>query len=136
MTRLVRLSLWSAVAALLVVTLAPAALAGDAKIHTVEGDVEKPVRTHGPAPAYPETARKDRIQGRVIAKTVISTEGTIESVEIVESLGEEFDTAVREVLKEWRFEPAKLDGEPVDVYYNLTFNFKLDGKKKEAESET
>lgn len=133
MTRLVRLSLWTTIAALLVVTLAPAALAAERKIHAVEGDVEKPIRTHGPAPAYPPIAKEERIQGRVVAKTVITTEGTIESVEIIESLGEEFDAAVRDALKEWRFEPAKLDGEPVDVHYHLTFNFKLDGKKKEAE---
>ena len=30
-----------------------------------------------------------------------------------------------ENLKNWRFEPARLDGRPVAVYYNLTLNFTL-----------
>ncbi len=123
-------------AALLLLILAPASLAGEAGILTVEGDVEKPVRIQGPAPAYPEMARKERIQGRVIAQTVINTDGRIEAIEIVESIGEEFDTAVREVLEQWEFEPATLGGEPVSVYYNLTFNFRLDGDKSEKQAET
>ncbi|MCP3998882.1 MAG: hypothetical protein GY722_28025 [bacterium] len=34
-----------------------------------------------------------------------------------------------EAFWRWKFEPAKLDGEPVDVYYNLTINFKLRGHR-------
>ena len=67
----------------------------------------------------------------MIARTVTNTEGRVEEVEI----GEDFDAAVREVLKEWEFEPATLRGEPVAVYYNLTFKFRLDSKKsKETEA--
>jgi len=28
-------------------------------------------------------------------------------------------------MSKWKFEPATLNGEPVDVYYNLTVNFRL-----------
>lgn len=30
-----------------------------------------------------------------------------------------------DALREWTFEPATLDGKPVAVFYNLTFNFRL-----------
>ena len=129
------LTLWAALATVLMVGLLPAAFASDAEILTVEGDVEKPVKLHAPAPAYPPEARKQHIQGQLVAKTVINTEGTVESVEIVQSLGDDFDAAVREVLKEWRFEPARLKGVPVAVYYHLTFNFRLDGDKKDTDAE-
>lgn len=35
------------------------------------------------------------------------------------------EEAVR-TIKTWRFEPAKLDGQPVPVYYTLTMNFRLE----------
>jgi hypothetical protein len=34
-----------------------------------------------------------------------------------------FNTA--ETLRGWRFTPARLDGEPVPVFYNLTVNYKV-----------
>jgi len=30
-----------------------------------------------------------------------------------------------EAVRKWRFAPATLDGEPVEVYYNLTLDFRL-----------
>lgn len=35
------------------------------------------------------------------------------------------DQKALEAVREWKFEPATLDGEPVAVYYNLTINFTL-----------
>ena len=121
---------------LILLLLAPAAFAGEDKILTVEGDVENPVKIHSPAPVYPALAKEERIQGRVVAKTVINTDGEVEAIEIVESLGEAFDASVREALKQWQFEPAKLNGEVVKVYYHLTINFRLDGDKSEEQPRT
>lgn len=121
---------------ILVATCLPA-LAGEKseKILRVEGDVEKPVRIHGPAPTYPALAKEERIQGQVVAKAVITKEGDVEDVEIVESLGEDFDQTVLDTLAQWKFEPAKLDGEPVAVFYTLTFNFRLEGGKSEDQDQ-
>jgi protein TonB len=35
------------------------------------------------------------------------------------------DQAAVEAVRTWRFRPATLNGRPVDVYYNLTVNFRL-----------
>ena len=74
-------------AILILLLFAPAAFAGEAVILTVEGDVEKPVRIHGPAPVYPALAKEERIQGRVVAKTVINTDGQVEAIEATGASG-------------------------------------------------
>ena len=107
-----------------------AAHAGEKAIHHVEGDVQKPIRIHGDVPSYPEAAREDRIEGQVVVQSVINTEGIVESMKVVSSPGPAFSEAVSKIMPSWRFEPARLDGEPVDVYYNLTFNFRLDKEKQ------
>jgi outer membrane biosynthesis protein TonB len=35
-------------------------------------------------------------------------------------------SSAERTIKGWRFKPATLNGKPVEVYYNLTVNFKID----------
>ena len=126
-----------AVTAGALITLAvgsPLAAHGDAagaeeKIYVVEGDVQKPVRLSGDAPAYPAGAREERLEGLVVVRTVIDREGKIASTEVVESAREDLDAAAVDAIKTWTFEPATLEGEPVPVYYHLTVRFRLDADK-------
>ena len=107
-----------------------------AGIYNVEGDVQKPIRLTGPAPVYPEEARKERIQGMVVVKAVIDHEGKVVSTEVVESAREDLDAAAAEAIGAWTFEPATLKGEPVSVYYNLTVNFRLErGETQKADDD-
>ena len=106
-----------------------AAHAGDGSekvIHHVEGDVQAPKRTHGPAPSYPEgIAKEDRIAGVVVVKAIIDEHGNVAEMDLVESLEDAYDQAAMDAIAQWRFEPATLDGKPVSVYYVLTINFRL-----------
>lgn len=104
-------------------------------VYAVEGDVQKPLRTGGPLPAYPDFGKKERIEGKVVARVLIEKDGTISEAEILESLRDDFDAHALESLRQWTFEPATLDGEPVRVHYNLTVNYRLErdpGKKAET----
>lgn len=87
--------------------------------------IEPPVKVRVGPPTYPERARMARVQGTIVVQTVIDARGRIQDVFLIQGgamgLSEE---AVR-TMKSWRFKPAKLDGKPVPVYYNLTMNFKL-----------
>ena len=96
----------------------------DGPIH-VGGDVQAPVKVHAPQPQYTEIARKARIQGVVIVQAIINKQGTVTNVKVLKGLPMGLDTAAVESIKTWRFEPATLNGKPVDVYYNLTVNFTL-----------
>jgi len=97
------------------------------KIYTVEGEVQKPKRTGGPVPEYPEAAKEERIEGTVVTRLLIEKDGSVSDAQVVRSLGEAFDDLAVEAVRQWSFEPATLDGEAVRVHYNITINYRLDG---------
>ena len=64
-------------------------------------------------------------EGRVIAKCLISAEGTVESVEIIQSLDEYEDNEVARLLPLMTFTPAILDGRPVASWFFFPITFKV-----------
>ena len=99
----------------------------EAPIYVVEGEVAKPRATMKVAPEYSESARKARITGTAVVRAVIGADGSIRDAWVTEKLEDSLDQAALDAVRQWAFEPATLDGEPVSVYYNLTINFRLDG---------
>jgi TonB family protein len=99
------------------------------------GDVTEPKLIYKVNPRYPEEARKNKIMGDVVCRTVITAEGEVSDVEIVESEDEIFNQATIDAVSQWRFEPATLEGKPVDVYYVVTVRFNL-SKDKHKSDET
>ncbi len=91
----------------------------------VGGDVKAPVVISRVEPTYPEVARKARISGIVIVECIIDKNGTVQNVQILKPLPFGLDQAAAEAVKKWRFKPGTLNGQPVDVIFNLTVNFKL-----------
>ncbi|MBZ0111620.1 MAG: M56 family metallopeptidase [Thermoanaerobaculia bacterium] len=91
----------------------------------VAGLVVPPERLDGPAPQYTEEARRAELQGIVILSVVIDTEGDVTVQEVLKGLPMGLSENAVEAAAEWKFSPATLNGEPVAVYYNLTFNFRL-----------
>jgi TonB family protein len=91
----------------------------------VGGDVKAPVKSYSPQPAYTEIARKARVQGVVIVQAIIDKQGSVTNVKVLKGLPMGLDKAAVDSIKTWKFEPATLNGKPVDVYYNLTVNFTL-----------
>lgn len=96
-----------------------------AKALFVKGDITAPRKVNAVPPKYTEVARKEKIRGVVVLQAVITKEGVVEEIEVLEGLPYGLTEAAIEALKQWTFEPATLDNEPVDVYYNLTFNFRF-----------
>lgn len=91
----------------------------------VGGDVKAPNKISAPQPQYTEIARKARIQGVVIVQAIINKQGDVTDVKVLKGLPMGLDQAAVEAIRKWKFEPATLNGKPVDVYYNLTVNFTL-----------
>ena len=76
-------------------------------------------------PQYPMIAKQLHIQGVVILKAVISREGRIEQAETVQ--GQDLlSRAALEAVRQWKYRPYYLNGEPVDVETQITVNFVLD----------
>lgn len=77
-------------------------------------------------PQYPEIARQARIQGTVALRAIISKAGTIENL-MVESGHPMLAPAAIKAVRQWRYRPYLLNGEPVEVETEITVNFVLGG---------
>ncbi len=84
---------------------------------------------------YPELARKNNIEGRVILNFVVNEEGLISDVKVIRGIGggcEEEAVRVVEGMPKWR--PGKQNKKPVSVYFTLPIAFKLDTGNSPASS--
>jgi protein TonB len=115
------------IVALLVVVLVP--VIANAQPYRVGGDVKAPVATYRVEPTYTEEARRERIGGIVILETLIDRNGVVKDVTILKPLPAGLSEAAVDAVKQWTFKPGTLDGQPVDVVFNLTVNFKIDNPK-------
>lgn len=77
-------------------------------------------------PTYPPLARQARIQGSVLLQAEISKEGTIENLRLISGHPMLAPAAI-EAVKQWRYKPYILNGEPVEVETQITVNFTLSG---------
>ena len=91
--------------------------------------VEKPVssRSDNAAPAYPAQLRAAGVEGTVIAKFVVDTNGLAEmrTFEVVRSDHDAFTAAVREATPNLRFDPAQVGGRKVRQLVQMPFSFSL-----------
>jgi len=83
------------------------------------------------APIYPPLARQARIQGTVILRIVIDKSGNVFSVQLV-SGHPMLSPAAMEAVRQWKYEPYLVNGEPVEVETNVQVNFKLEGEPASA----
>jgi TonB family protein len=87
---------------------------------------------------YPEEARSKHIEGMTVAQFVVRKDGTIDSIQILKSIGAGTDEAVIDVLlamndMDQRWIPGVQSGKKVDVMLTLPFRFKLTNEEsKEA----
>jgi len=75
-------------------------------------------------PAYPEVAKMNRIQGDVVMQALISKEGTVKRVHVMEG-DSRLRSAAEEAVYKWRYRPYVLHGQPVEVATTVTVNFNL-----------
>lgn len=75
---------------------------------------------------YPQDARDNGIEGKVILRFVVTKEGNIVQPTIVKGLYPSIDKAVLDIVpKIPRFEPGKNAGKPVNVWYSIPVTFKI-----------
>jgi TonB family protein len=110
------------------VRLPPGAAAPEAEgapAYRVGADVKQPVLIHKVEPVYTQEARDAKLEGKVVALIEVGADGVIRNVEIVKPLGLGLDEKAVEALRQWRFQPAEKDGQPVAVKATIEMNFRL-----------
>lgn len=79
---------------------------------------------HKVEPPYPALAKQAGIQGAVVIRAFISRSGGIERAELV-SGHPLLSRAALDAVRQWRYRPYYLNGEPVEVETQITVNFVL-----------
>lgn len=75
-------------------------------------------------PVYPPEAKKNHITGAVVMHAIISKEGTVEDLQVV-SGPEELRESALTAVKQWRYKPYLLNGEPTAVETTVTVNYSM-----------
>jgi len=87
--------------------------------------IQPPVKIEAPQPQSTDLARHNGVRGTIVIRAIIDKEGRVVCPEILQGLPYGLNSAALDAILDWRFEPATLDGEPVQVYYNLTVSFSI-----------
>lgn len=85
----------------------------------------QPEELHRVMPRYPSSARRAGVQGPVVVRGIVRRDGTIDNLEIIKDLPYGLGDEARRAVSRWRFRAATYRGEPIDVYYTVTVNFRL-----------
>lgn len=94
-------------------------------VFRVQGQVQAPKLKDKVEPNYPKAVRREGRQGKVVLEAVITTEGCVREVRIVEAADEALDLLAAQAVSMWKYEPALLNGRPVAVYLTVTVTFRL-----------
>ena len=76
-------------------------------------------------PVYPEEAKEQHITGKVVARIRVDEEGKVADVTIEQSPHESLSQAADDAIRQWEWEPATKDGQPVSFLVRVTINFAL-----------
>jgi protein TonB len=77
-------------------------------------------------PSYPPSARRQGIEGIVRVRVLVGPDGKVIQALVVKTSGyDALDEAALEAVVDWRFEPARRDGEPVRSWASVPIQFRL-----------
>ncbi len=88
--------------------------------------VTKGMLLHKIEPPYPKLALAARITGVVLLKAIISRDGEIKELQVVSGHPILVPAAI-DAVKQWRYRPYLLNGEPVEVETNISVTFQIAG---------
>jgi TonB family protein len=95
------------------------------RVYAVDEVNKRPVVVRRVIPKYTQEARDARISGTVELECVVLEDGTVGDVKVTESLDPGLDEQAVKAAKEWTFEPALKDGQPVAVRVAIEMTFTL-----------
>jgi len=98
----------------------------------VSENVERTLIVKKVDPVYPPLARQARLQGSVILQVVINKSGDVENVQLF-SGHPMLAAAAIDAVKQWKYKPYLLNGDPVEVQTRVTVSFTLPNESSSAQ---
>ncbi|NBB87454.1 MAG: TonB family protein [Bacteroidetes bacterium] len=80
---------------------------------------------------YPSAAARAGVSGRVFVQFVVTAEGTVRDAEVIRGLGAGTEEEALRVIRQASFEPATVNGQPVDAQHTLFIDFSLEDAPSE-----
>lgn len=76
-------------------------------------------------PDYTDEGRRRGVEGDVVVEVVVRADGSVGSVTLLQGLGAGLDQRAIDAVRQWRFNPARRYGTPVDVIVEVAVEFRL-----------
>ncbi len=106
-------------------TPAPAPASSEPKRIHVGGNVEQMNLVTKVQPVYPKAAKVAGVQGTVNLETVISKEGEPLDIRVLSSPSDDLTQSALEAVRQWRYKPTLLNGNPIEIVTDVTVNYTL-----------
>ncbi len=87
--------------------------------------IDPPTLVKEVRPRYTDDARKQAIEGDVLLELVVRRDGSVGDLHVTRRLGGGLDERAIDAVRQWRFDPARRHGVPVDVVVNVAVEFSL-----------
>ncbi len=88
------------------------------------GDIKPPKLIKKVEPIYPEVAREAGVEGIVILEAETDEKGNVVRVQVLRSIPL-LDQAAIDAVKQWKYEPALINGQPTGIIFTVTVSFLL-----------
>jgi protein TonB len=98
-----------------------------ARVVRIGGQIASPKLIRKVQPAYPDLAVQSRVSALVILEAEVDTRGHVKTVKVLRG-HPLFDESAMEAVKQWRYQPLLLNGEPTGFILTVTVNFNLQQK--------
>jgi TonB family protein len=90
----------------------------------VGGDVKQARLLSSVPPLYPTLARNQRLSGNVVIDALIDTNGRVSTMKVLSGPALLHQSAM-EAVRQWKYQPATLNGQPMAMHLTVTVQFKL-----------
>ena len=87
------------------------------------GGIQLPSLIHRVEPIFPQSYLAMRKEGTVVLSALIGKDGSVKDAKIVSSPDAALSAAALDAVRQWRYEPATMNGQPADLNTTITLNF-------------
>jgi TonB family protein len=95
------------------------------KVYKIGGDVSAPILVYSVDAEYTKKAKDAKHQGVSIVSCVVSADGLPQDVHTIRRLGMGLDEKALDAVRQYRFKPGMLKGQPVAVAITIEVNFHI-----------